>query len=502
MLREYHRMRLLGVVSLFSLLVASACGVKRNAHRCADGICVDEHYPFCDLDGTLGGEPKECIAVSCTPNEFEACRGDDELRCNASGTNYDQTRCELGCSESTGGCKLCEANETRCTNGKVATCDANGAVASMVDCPLGCFEDQPRCRNVNPSNDLAPYLDMYPTLPDVDLDNVTINTASGVVTNNVTNQPIQGLVTFMAYGPTTSIRVFVANHVRLNNVGAFSGTSNVDASGPALAFVARGPIVVEGTLALPGSAGGIKNDPTCRGGIGSFNSALSTPYARASGGGGNATPGGAGGSNNGSPGAIGGQVSGNETLEPLRGGCPSGGTRDEYYIDDVNEVGYPGGGAVQLTSEISVDVLGKIDVRGMHGDYEAGPMFTAVFGGGAGGGVLIEAPRVSFGATAKIIAKGGGGGAYGGGYPADDDTLMPSTGAVVGSSCPTCGNGGAGASPLAGAVAGGPAPVNSVSGGGGGGMGRLRVNTKDGTYTKSSSAIEAAITTTGIVKTH
>jgi hypothetical protein len=497
MSREHRCMRSLGV-AVFLLL--SAC-TKRNPHVCADGLCTDPSYPFCDVEGTLGGEPKECIAVACTPSEFEACQGDDELRCNTTGNNYEQTRCELGCSVATGGCKLCEPNETRCTNGKVATCDANGAITTMEDCPLGCFEDQPRCRRVNPSNNLAGYLDMFPTLPDVDLNNVTINTQSGVVTNNVTNQPIGGLVTFMSLGPTTPIRVFVANHLQLKDVKAFSG-GGYDASGPALAFVARGPIIVDGALVLPGSAGGVEHDPLCRGGIGSFNSALeNVAYARASGGGGHGTAGAPGGTNNGSPGAAGGQVSGNETLEPLRGGCPSGGTRDEYFIDDVTEVGDAGGGAVQLTSETSVEILGKIDVRGMHGTDIIGPGSTHVLGGGAGGGVLLEAPHVSLGPAAKIIAKGGGGGAYLGTYPAEEDTLMPSPGAVA-QSCPNCGNGGDGATPFASAMGGGPAPINSVSGGGGGGMGRLRVNTKDGTYTKANSAIEAAVTTTGIVKTH
>jgi hypothetical protein len=492
-------MRLLGV-TLFLLL--SAC-TKRNPHVCADGLCTDPSYPFCDVDGTLGGEPKECIAVACTPGEFEACQADDELRCNTSGNNYDQARCELGCSAATNGCKLCEPNETRCTNGKVATCDADGAIASMEDCPLGCFEDQPRCRNVNPSNNLAGYLDMSPTLPDIDLENVTINTFSGVVTNNVTNQPIQGLLTFMESTTTSSIRVFVANRVHLRDVTAGSGSyPPLTLNGPSVAFVARGPILVEGFVKLSGGAGG-RNDTACAGGLGGFRAIdNNVSYSRGAGGGGNATSGGPGGSVNGVAGGAGGQVAGTDTLEPLLGGCASGGVTDEIPGEPSTSDGYPGGGALQLTSNVSVELLGKIDVRGSHGESFYGPSTLAIFGGGAGGSVLIEAPKVTLGTTAKIIAKGGGGGAaYDQGY-AEDDTAAPSLGSLPSSACAVgeCGKGGDGAAP--GFAAGPGQSVTSYSsGGGGGGLGRLRVNTKDGTYTKANTAVEAAVTTTGIVKT-
>jgi hypothetical protein len=138
---------------------AAGCTTQRNPRYCGDGACIDPAYPFCDVNGMFGDLKQQCVAVDCAPDAFVACRGDDELRCNATGTNYDVTRCELGC-DAAGGCRLCEANQTACTNGKVSTCDAAGNVVSSEACPLGCFEDQPRCRELDPSNNLSAYFDM------------------------------------------------------------------------------------------------------------------------------------------------------------------------------------------------------------------------------------------------------------------------------------------------------------------------------------------------------
>jgi hypothetical protein len=51
---------------------------------------------------------------------------------------------------------------------------------------------------------------------------------------------------------------------------------------------------------------------------------------------------------------------------------------------------------------------------------------------------------------------------------------------------------------------GGDTPFNSsepimTAGGGGGGLGRVRINTPDGSYAKSATTIEAAVVTSGVV---
>jgi hypothetical protein len=91
---------------LFCTLGVLGCTVP-NPESCADGKCTDDRYPFCDSDGTVAGTPNACIAVSCTPNEFEACRGDDAITCDAIGNNFTVTDCPLGCDAASGGCKQC-----------------------------------------------------------------------------------------------------------------------------------------------------------------------------------------------------------------------------------------------------------------------------------------------------------------------------------------------------------------------------------------------------------
>jgi hypothetical protein len=103
--------------SLLAVATFAATGActKQNPRSCADGACNDIAFPFCDVDGTLQGEPNTCIAVSCIPGELEACRGDEAITCNAAGNNFDVTQCERGCDEAGGGCKGCENND-QCTN--------------------------------------------------------------------------------------------------------------------------------------------------------------------------------------------------------------------------------------------------------------------------------------------------------------------------------------------------------------------------------------------------
>ncbi len=496
---ESNRMKfrwLVASMTLAAVLVTSAagCTTQRNARYCGDGACVDPAYPFCDVDGMFGDLRQQCVAVACAPGDFVACRGDHELRCNVTGTNYDVTRCELGC-DSAGGCRFCEANQTACTNGTVSSCDAAGNVVSSETCPLGCFEDQPRCRDIDPSNGLGQYLDLVPEPPDLDLEGAHFDTGAGTITTKSGET-----IAVPSFGAANSggplIRVFVANKVRLKNVSAYSTAGPDHVSGPALAILARREIVIDGRLAVAGTAGGVKT-LGCSGGIGSF---FRDDRAVASGGGAHATPGARGGDIGTFGGGAGGQATGTDSLIPLRGGCPSGGAEDAE-TGAVTLYGSAGGGAVQLSSRVGIDVQGVIDVRGKPGDYEAAPGITVVLGGGAGGGILLEAPMVNLGSGARLIAKGGGGGTIGS-SPSDDDSAAPSPGM----SCPgTCPDGGNGAAPGVAAAAGESSPVTTgpglISGGGGGGMGRVRINTTDATYLKSNTAIEAAIVTSGVLRT-
>ncbi|NVB83206.1 MAG: hypothetical protein HOV81_32840 [Kofleriaceae bacterium] len=474
---------------LFASLVLSAACTKPNpAKHCTDGTCTTPNYPFCDVTGAIGGEEGTCIAVTCNAGEFGECRGDAEVRCNATGNNYDVVQCERGCDAAAEGCRLCSPNETACTNGTLATCNENGAIVSKQTCALGCFEDQPRCRDIIPSNNLAMYLDMVPNAPELDLSGGgTIETVTGTVTTGTGSMTVPSfLVSAPANG--AKIRVIVAGRVRLGNVSVIPGGAE---DGPALAILASGDITVEGRIDITDvdrpTAGGV-SFAGCSGGPGDLRREGSQELYTAYGGGGHATPGGRGGGVDfqaGIGGGDGGGVSGTETLVPLRGGCSSGGAS--------------GGGALQLSSRTRIEVVGVINANG--GIVQ--PAQDSQSGGGAGGGILLEAPSVVLGAQAKLLANGGSGPSCSA-YAMQSESMAVALGGST--SSPYCGVGGNGAAVDIAATHGGCASyTTSVTrfwgGGGGGGLGRVRINTRDGSYTKASSTIEAAALTTGTLET-
>jgi hypothetical protein len=162
---------------------------------------------------------------------------------------------------------------------------------------------------------------------------------------------------------------------------------------------------------------------------------------------------------------------------------------------------------VQLSANGDVAINGIIDVDGGTGYAEqASTNGSAIYGGGAGGGILLEGATVTLGPSAVLLARGGGGGGPDNVSPTPPNDANP----ISGVRCPTqsiyCGNGGAGAAPGIDAQNGGSAQYSSSqptisSGGGGGGLGRIRINTQSGTYTKGSSSAEAGALTTGVVGT-
>lgn len=504
MLNENPPMKFRWCVALMSLAMvvvagAAGCTTQRNPRYCGDGVCTDPAYPFCDADGMFGDLRQQCVAVECAPDDFIACRGDDELRCNATGTNYDATRCELGCDPA-GGCRLCEASQTTCTNGKVSTCDAAGNVVSSEVCPLGCFEDQPRCRELDPSNGLGMYLDMVANPPDLDLVEGVLFTETGVVLQQEVE--VLGIPTFMAPAAPggVPIRVVVARNVRLSNVKVFANPNERGGfprfTGPALAVIAAGDLVVDGRLTASGGVGGIATG-SCVSPWAEPDFNQSQTMYLGNGGGGHATTGARGGEiQDRYQGTLGGSPSGTDSLVPLRGGCASGGAGS-----CTNCLGASGGGAIQLSSRRSIEIHSTLDVRGRT------PLQLG--GGGGGGGLLLEAPKVVLGADARLIATGGAGGsgvAESHGVSPSTDEGMPEKGVTCIPESLYCGAGGDGAAPglppTAGAAVAYATSISVVAaGGGGGGLGRIRINTPDRIYTKANTAIEGGATATGTLAT-
>jgi hypothetical protein len=138
MLIDDRAMRCLALVVVFGLFGCT----RPNPRDCADGVCSDPAYPFCDVDGALEGQSKTCIGVSCTAGEFRACRGDVSVVCNATGNDYDLIACERGC-DATHGCRAC-TTEADCAN-PTPVCDmeANACRACKLDdeCASAVCED-------------------------------------------------------------------------------------------------------------------------------------------------------------------------------------------------------------------------------------------------------------------------------------------------------------------------------------------------------------------------
>jgi hypothetical protein len=155
---------------------------------------------------------------------------------------------------------------------------------------------------------------------------------------------------------------------------------------------------------------------------------------------------------------------------------------------DPGQRGGGGGGAIQIVSQKSVSVSSTSAMpSGIHAGGGAGQGDQGVNfndgggGGGSGGAILIEAPSIAVASGAVLAVNGGGGGGgYNGGSrcTSGEAGSLSSTAAAGGTGICTGGAGGAG-SMLHGADAAGL--VRDGGGGGGGGVGRIRLNSLDGT---------------------
>jgi hypothetical protein len=413
---------------------------------------------------------------------------------------------------------------TTCADSQLEICGTAGTVEHSETCSLGCFPDGSRCYTFVPSNGLGSVLDRSPQEGEISLPSGTvIDSDTGAVTS-VQGTPISVTVAQVTQPGGPMLRVLVARTWIIADV-QIRGRQ-------ALAFVSSGEMIVEGTIDASAEAAlGGPGAVTCGSGGGGGGQAqgffLRAPsgnsggyptflfHSNGLGGAGYATPGGAGGVREPILAVgVGGQVNGNAELVPLRGGCEGGGGLPGY--------GGGGGGAIQLVSGTSVRFLsgasskGIVHVgggRGAAGDLghiselDMSPI-SGPGGGGSGGAILIEAPRVVLEPGTALVANGGGGGGYGACDPGPDGAdAAPITAPAAGGACPTevqpsaaggdgatNGNGETGAN--AGLVGAG---MHGSAGGGGGGLGRVRINTVDGMYSAGATVLVRGIATSGAV---
>jgi hypothetical protein len=336
--------------------------------------------------------------------------------------------CDEICVQSLGGC-TCEPKVTRCEGSQLRQCSADGML-SVSTCALGCAADGDRCVDVDPSNGLAPFLDMADEGPDLVIpDDASIASVSGEIKvgSNVIAAP-SALVKGAAGG--VDIRVFWVRSLRVGNVLATGG--------PGVAFVSAGEVVFDGHLRVragggfpmgSGSTGQCEGEDDCAG----------------SGGGGFGSAGGRGGDSASNTGAQGGGVSGSVEIEPLRGGA-NGGLGDDRCTSAVcSPCKGLGGGAIQIVSRSKVSIAaGAVDAGGQGSSPDPLPIDRNVLacGGGSGGGILLEAPRIEVGFGAAVVANGGGG-AGGCSIQGEDGRLSDQR--APGGLCASLGDGGAGA---------------------------------------------------------
>jgi len=145
--------------------------------------------------------------------------------------------------------------------------------------------------------------------------------------------------------------------------------------------------------------------------------------------------------------------------------------------------GGAGGGSVQLSAKLNLDLAesGGINVGGGGGRGGCGEAASAGGGGGSGGSIWLEAPTMRI--VGKLAANGGGAGSGGRSSGIDqddgndgDDGLLDVLGARGGTSPGSgAGKGGNGGSLMTDAAPGGK-ELNA--GGGGGAVGRIRLRTR------------------------
>jgi hypothetical protein len=362
-------------------------------------------------------------------------------------------------------------------------CGSDGTVEDTTSCALGCHAQEARCNDLDPSNGLAPHLDLAVDATDIVLtDGAVIDTTSGSVTNG-NGSGLSVSSAFDDAGRPVGIFVIRAKSFRAGDV-----TVRGDR---ALAIVSDGDVILEGVLSvsadLKENGPGALPEAGCTGEDGPGDG----PQWAGGGGGGYGTAGGKGGNAGSHQGGAGGEVAGNLSIQPLRGGCPGGGGASSGSAPEHRGPG-GGGGAVQVVSRTRIEIHsnGFLAAQGAGAKgYTGGLNIICIngaacfpgHGGGSGGGILIEAPEVLLASGAGLVANGGGGTCdRDGTAEAGQLSIAPARGVLCAEAFR--GNGGDGAARDVAASPGGNGTGEEAhGGGGGGGAGRIRVNIPLGT---------------------
>lgn len=374
------------------------------------------------------------------------------------------------------------------SNGEVLqTCTAEGAQPVIDPCSWGCVTTgTAHCGVLQPKGDavLPAHTQPQPgeTLLDITITADTIfNTDTGEITGGVTRAAVPGIDAGIEFISRNNVGIFRMRSLTLS-------ASKINPTGVnGIALVALETIELGSEIDLRrcnepqnpgGSAGGATK--TAGGGVGGGGAGGgSSDNNSGGGGGGHGGGGGQGGAGQSEPRSTGGDFSGTpELLTLIGGGGGGGGTAAR---------GGNGGGAIQLVANgtISLTATGRVNASGCGG--QAGQNNQSAAGGGAGGAILIEAPSVVMAAAAVVAVNGGGGGGGDAGGQNGQNGGASLTAAGGGNGAANGGNGGAGGADQT--FNGSDGISDRNGGGGGGGVGRIRINTRDGTATLAGDAV-------------
>ncbi len=387
-------------------------------------------------------------------------------------------------------------------------------------CTLGCMPLTPgaRCIEIDPSNGVG--ITAASTLST----DITVN--GGIATFNTDTGAISGVITRAAGSGVLANIAFELRTTGAQPIGVWTFHRLSVNGGAAIRFTgARSAVFVSGTDlnvggTIDGSGGCYGGEPSCAGPGGGLGSTAMPATGCGPGGAGSSASaqggdGGGGGGGGRGAGAVGG-LGGSDGIggaagaacvaaiaEPLVGGA--GGGPGAQGAAPTRCKGGGGGGALQLTALDEISITGTVTMGGSGG--EGGPPdpntgnAAAGCGGGAGGALLIEAPKVTIGASAVLAANAGGGGSgaaasiSGNRGASGGLTTTPASG---GAQVAGGGGGGAGAAgataPTAGALS-----VIGNGGGGGGGIGTIYLRSSPGMLTQSGLTTPAA--GTGTIRT-
>jgi hypothetical protein len=380
--------------------------------------CNGDDLVMCDSSGTIvnpmtcanGCQAQQCN--TCKPGVSSCDGSGNAVTCGLDGKPGTPTACgAAGCIN--GVCNSCTPNSVTCQGDTLVTCGGNGMVQGTTACTFGCgTTPNGHCKVFAPSYGLSVPTG---TLPDLVVDNMY---AMNLNIQDCANSTAK--IEFIENGAWTSTtlvspQVSTVSQtggppicvVRFAKITVVSGsTLNIVSNGAndhVLSLQATGDVSIAGTVAFNNLYGG-----PAMGGDSLIYENVTPSIAPGAGGGGGVRAGGSGGTCSGcSAGGVGGAAITNIRTVLNRGS--QGGTVKSPSGFFATSGGLAGG-AIHLLSltRVTVTSTGKLNLNG-GGAIGRTNYNDRAGAGGSGGTLVVEAPNVTFSASAVAAANGGGG---------------------------------------------------------------------------------------------